>query len=54
MEPIRIAVAVLCVLLIVQIIRAVRLGAFEGCDQLLRNLEDDFASIRRAAEAHRV
>lgn len=37
-----------------EIIRAVRLGAFEGCDQLLRDLEDDFASIRRAAEAHRV
>ena len=37
-----------------EIIRAVRLGAFEGCDQLLRDLEDDFASIRRAADAHRV
>ena len=37
-----------------EIIRAVRLGAFEGCDQLLHDLEDDFASIRRAAEAHRV
>ena len=37
-----------------EIIRAVRLGAFEGCDQLLRDLEHDFASIRRAAEAHRV
>ncbi|HJU43011.1 MAG TPA: Hpt domain-containing protein [Vicinamibacterales bacterium] len=37
-----------------EIIRAVRLGAFEGCDQLLRDLEGDFASIRRAAETHRV
>lgn len=37
-----------------EIIRAVRLGAFEGCDQLLRDLQDDFASIRRAAEAQRV
>jgi HPt (histidine-containing phosphotransfer) domain-containing protein len=37
-----------------EIIRAVRLGAFEGCDKLLNDLEDDFASIRRAAEAHRV
>jgi HPt (histidine-containing phosphotransfer) domain-containing protein len=37
-----------------EIIRAVRLGAFEGCDQLLRDLEADFASIRRAADAHRV
>ena len=37
-----------------EIIRAVRLGAFEGCDRHLQNLEDDFASIRRAAEAHRV
>jgi HPt (histidine-containing phosphotransfer) domain-containing protein len=37
-----------------EIIRAVRLGAFEGCDQLLRDLEDDFGSIRRAADANRV
>ena len=37
-----------------EIIRAVRLGAFEGCDQLLHDLQDDFASIRRAADAHRV
>jgi HPt (histidine-containing phosphotransfer) domain-containing protein len=37
-----------------EIIRAVRLGAFEGCDRHLQDLEDDFASIRRAAEAHRV
>ena len=37
-----------------EIIRAVRLGAFEGCDQLLHDLQDDFQSIRRAAEAHRV
>ena len=37
-----------------EIIRAVRLGAFEGCDQLLHDLQDDFESIRRAAEAHRV
>lgn len=37
-----------------EIIRAVRLGAFEGCDRHLQQLQDDFASIRRAAEAHRV
>ena len=37
-----------------EIIRAVRLGAFEGCDRHLQNLVDDFASIRRAADAHRV
>ena len=37
-----------------EIIRAVRLGAFEGCDRHLQHLQDDFASIRRAAEAHRV
>jgi HPt (histidine-containing phosphotransfer) domain-containing protein len=37
-----------------EIIRAVRLGAFEGCDRHLQDLQDDFASIRRAAEAHRV
>ena len=37
-----------------EIIRAVRLGAFEGCDRHYQNLQDDFASIRRAAEAHRV
>ena len=36
-----------------EIIRAVRLGAFEGCDRHLQDLQDDFASIRRAAEAHR-
>lgn len=37
-----------------EIIRAVRLGAFDGCDRLLRDLEDDFASIRRAADANRI
>ena len=37
-----------------EIIRAVRLGAFEGCDRHLQDLQDDFASIRRTAEAHRV
>jgi HPt (histidine-containing phosphotransfer) domain-containing protein len=37
-----------------EIIRAVRLGAFEGCDRHLQNLQDDFASIRRAADAHRI
>jgi HPt (histidine-containing phosphotransfer) domain-containing protein len=36
-----------------EIIRAVRLGAFDGCDRLLQDLHTDFASIRRAAEAHR-
>lgn len=36
-----------------EIIRAVRLGAFDGCERLLRDLENDFASIRRAAEASR-
>lgn len=36
-----------------EIIRAVRLGAFEGCDRLLNDLQNDFASIRRAAEARR-
>jgi HPt (histidine-containing phosphotransfer) domain-containing protein len=37
-----------------EIIRAVRLGAFEGCDRHLQNLQDDFASICRAADAHRI
>jgi HPt (histidine-containing phosphotransfer) domain-containing protein len=37
-----------------EIIRAVRLGAFDGCNRHLQDLQDDFASIRRAAEANRL
>ena len=35
------------------IIREVRCGAFDRCDGLLAALEDDFESIRRAADANR-
>ena len=37
-----------------EIIRAVRLGVFDGCERLVADLETDFASIRRAADANRV
>jgi HPt (histidine-containing phosphotransfer) domain-containing protein len=37
-----------------EIIREVRLGAFDGCDRLLGELDQDFESIRRAAEALRI
>lgn len=33
-----------------EIIREVRLGAFDGCDRQLDQLDQDFESIRRAAE----
>lgn len=37
-----------------EIIREVRLGAFDGCDRLLGELDQDFESIRRVAEALRI
>jgi HPt (histidine-containing phosphotransfer) domain-containing protein len=37
-----------------EIIREVRLGAFDGCDRLLDELDQDFASIRRVAESLRI
>lgn len=37
-----------------EIIREVRLGAFDGCDRLLGELDQDFQSIRRAAESLRM
>jgi HPt (histidine-containing phosphotransfer) domain-containing protein len=37
-----------------EIIREVRVGAFDGCDRLLRELDQDFESIRRAAESLRI
>lgn len=36
-----------------EIIREVRLGAFDGCDRLIGELDADFDSIRRAAESAR-
>jgi HPt (histidine-containing phosphotransfer) domain-containing protein len=37
-----------------EIIREVRLGAFDGCDRLLGELDQDFESIRRVAESLRI
>lgn len=37
-----------------EIIREVRSGAFDRCDALLAALDDDFESIRRAADANRI
>ena len=37
-----------------EIIREVRLGAFDGCDRLIGELDQDFESIRRAAESMRI
>lgn len=37
-----------------EIIREVRVGAFDGCDRLLTELDLDFESIRRAAESLRI
>ena len=37
-----------------EIIREVRVGAFDGCDRLLNELDQDFESIRRAAESLRI
>ena len=37
-----------------EIIREVRLGAFDGCDRLLAELDQDFESIRRVAESLRI
>ena len=37
-----------------EIIREVRLGAFDGCDRLLSELDQDFESIRHAAESLRI
>ena len=37
-----------------EIIREVRLGAFDGCDRLLDQLDQDFESIRRAAASERI
>jgi len=36
-----------------ELIREVRVGAFDGCDRLLNELDQDFESIRRAAESLR-
>lgn len=37
-----------------EIIREVRLGAFDGCDRQLDQLDQDFESIRRAAQSLRI
>ena len=37
-----------------EIIREVRLGAFDGCDRLLGELDQDFESIKRVAESLRI
>lgn len=36
------------------VIREVRVGAFDGCDRMLDDLDQDFESIRQAAESLRI